>query len=204
MSLSVRFALSLTLLCGARLQAQDTPPAPPAKEGASQEDEAPVRVTSPAGLVLTGQKGWVHEKPTSTMRVAQWKLPHAEGDEKDAEVAVFWFQGGGGGVDANIERWVGQLKQPDGKPSKEVMKRETKEIAGFKVHLVDVTGTYSAADMRPGAGGAKVEIEGARLLGAIVEGPGGPHFVKLLGPKATVDKWEKSFTAFLEGLRQEG
>ena len=192
--------LALTLACTPVL-AQEGPTSRPSDDAEGQAKK-PEKVTTPAGLVLSGQEGWVKEEVKSSMRVAQWKLPRAEGDEKDAELAVFWFQGGGGGVEANMERWLGQIKQPDGKASKEVAKRETKEIAGFKVHLVDVTGTYSATDMRPGGG--KVELSGARLLGAIVEGPGGPHFFKLLGPQKTVERWEKSFQAFLEAMRQEG
>lgn len=165
------------------------------------EKKLPEKVTTPAGLVLTGQEGW-ELRQAKGMRVAQWNLPKAEGS-KDAELAVFHFQGGAGGVEANMERWLGQFTQPDGKTSKEVAKRSQKDVAGLKVHLVDLSGTY-VAESRPGSG-LRVNEPDSRLLGAIVEGPNGQqHFIKLIGPAATVKKWEKSFEAFIDALRQEG
>src|SRR5687768_8540566 len=48
--------------------------------------------------------GWTAEKPTSDMRVAQYKLPKAEGDGEDALLIVYYFgQGQGGSAQANID-----------------------------------------------------------------------------------------------------
>lgn len=175
-----------------------------AQEGGKEEPAARKQgepVTSEGGLVLTGQEGWEKLEP-KPMRAASWKLPRAEKDERDAELVVFWFKGGGGGVEANIERWAGQFQQPDGKSSKEAMKREKKEIAGLTVHLIDLSGTF-VAETSPGSG-KRVDQPDSRMLAAIVEGPNGPYFVKLVGPAATVEKWKESFQKFLEALRQAG
>ena len=72
------------------------------------------------------------------MRVAQYALPHAAGDTQDAELVVYYFGGSGGTVEANIERWVGQMQQPDGRPSSAVAKRQSRTVNGLKVTLVDV------------------------------------------------------------------
>ena len=49
------------------------------------------------------------------MRVAQYKLPKAAGDSEDALLVVYYFgQGQGGSPQANIDRWIEQMKQPDG------------------------------------------------------------------------------------------
>jgi hypothetical protein len=40
-------------------------------------------------LELSVPEGWIREKPVSSMRTAQFRLPRAEGDLEDAEVAVF-------------------------------------------------------------------------------------------------------------------
>ena len=48
----------------------------------------------------------------SPMRVAQFVVPGPGGD---AEMGVFRFAGGAGGVDANIARWKGQFVPPEGK-----------------------------------------------------------------------------------------
>lgn len=42
---------------------------------------------------------------------------------------------------------------------------------------------------------------GSRLLGAVVEGPGGPWFVKAIGPDATVAAARPAFLELLHGLR---
>src|ERR1041384_3439741 len=62
--------------------------------------------------------GWVEEQRTSSMRVAQYKLPKAEGDTEDASLVLYYFgPGQGGSVTANIDRWISQMKQPDGSPA---------------------------------------------------------------------------------------
>jgi hypothetical protein len=59
------------------------------------------------------------------MRVAQYKLPKAEGDTEDGSLVIYYFgQGQGGGTAANIERWINQMKQPDGSDSKAKQKRK--------------------------------------------------------------------------------
>src|SRR5215211_7098572 len=86
--------------------------------------------------------GWVEEERTSSMRVAQYKLPKAPGDTEDASLVLYYFgPGQGGSAAANIERWVGQMKQPDGSAAKGA-KDEHLEANGLKVTTVDVSGTY--------------------------------------------------------------
>src|SRR6266850_3273789 len=89
-------------------------------------------------------EGWTTEKPTSDMRVAQYKLPKAEGDGEDALLVLYYFgQGQGGPAQANIDRWINQIKQPDGRPSKDLAKTGTLTVNGLPVNTVDVTGNYS-------------------------------------------------------------
>src|SRR5215213_10476745 len=88
--------------------------------------------------------GWVEEERTSSMRVAQYKLPKAPGDTEDASLVLYYFgQGQGGSTAANVERWVGQMKQPEGSATSGA-KEEHLEANGLKVTTVDVSGTYVA------------------------------------------------------------
>jgi hypothetical protein len=141
--------------------------------------------------------GWVEQTPTSSMRKAQFSLPRVEGDSEDAELVAFYFgQGQGGSVEANIDRWIGQISQPDGSSSKEKAKTNSREVAGKKVTLVDVSGTYSNTMMsntspRPGY----------RMLAAVIETGEGPWFFKLVGPEKTVTKWSGSFDQFISNLK---
>src|SRR5215213_6030428 len=94
--------------------------------------------------------GWVEEERTSSMRVAQYRLPKAVGDTEDASLVLYYFgQGQGGSTAANVERWVGQLKQADG--SAAGAKQESFDANGLKVTTVDVSGTY-VAETAPGSG----------------------------------------------------
>lgn len=155
---------------------------------------------SPA-LRYDAPTGWVAKPPASRMRLAEFTLPKAEADPEDAELAIFHFAGGGGGAQANLERWINQMSQPDGRPSKDVAKTSQQKAGDLALTIVDVAGTY-VAETRPGSS-ERFNKPGFRLRAAVVEGRGGPYFVKLTGPAKTVAKWDASFAAFLKSLRVE-
>jgi hypothetical protein len=156
-------------------------------------------IASLATLTFAAPAGWKTVATSSSMRVAQFALPRASGDAADAELVVYYFGGSGGTVEANIERWLGQMQQPDGKPSKAVAKRESRTVNGLKVTLVDVGGTY-VAEMTPGAK-ERHNSANFRLRAAVIETPNGPYFIKLTGPATTVAAAEKSFEAFLSSVK---
>src|ERR1041385_2049532 len=94
-----------------------------------------------SSLKFTVPAGWIEEERTSSMRVAQYRLPKAAGDTEDASVVLYYFgQRQGGSAAANIERWIGQVKQAEGSSAKE----EHWDVNGLKVTAVDVAGTYVA------------------------------------------------------------
>ena len=152
-----------------------------------------------AGLTFTAPAGWKTVPTSSSMRVAQYTLPRASGDAQDAELVVYYFGGSGGTVEANIERWVGQMQQPDGRPSSAVAKRQSRTINGLKVTLVDVPGTY-VAEMTPGAA-ARHNSPNFHLRAAVIETTNGPYFIKLTGPSKTVAASEKAFESFLASVK---
>lgn len=157
---------------------------------------------SPATLKFDAPTGWVSKAPSSTMRVAEWSLPKVAGDAEDADVTLYFFGATqGGNVQANLDRWIGQMSQPDGRASTDVAKTSTLISHGLKVTLVDVTGTY-VAEVTPGSAD-HFNKPGFRQCAAVVETPGGPYFVKLTGPEKTVAKWQDSYTALLKSLRYE-
>jgi hypothetical protein len=155
-----------------------------------------------AELTFNIVPGWTAVAPSSSMRVAEYTLPRADGDEEDASVVVYFFPGGAGSVQANLDRWIGQMEQPDGSPSADVAETSTLMSAGgFDMTLVDVSGTY-VAEVTPGAT-ERFNEPGYRLRAAVFETPDGPYYVKMTGPEATVARWESSFTAFLHGIQME-
>ena len=152
-----------------------------------------------AGLTFTAPATWRSVPTSSSMRVAQYALPHAAGDTEDAEFVVYYFGGSGGTVEANIERWVGQMQQPDGRPSSAVAKRQSRTVNGLKVTLVDVPGTY-VAEMTPGSAQRR-NSPNFHLRAAVIETSNGPYFIKLTGPAKTVAASEKQFEAFLGSVK---
>jgi hypothetical protein len=155
-----------------------------------------------AALKFDSPAGWVAKPPASSMRVAEFTLPRAATDKEDAALAVFFFGGQGGSVQANLDRWVGQMTQPDRRASKDVAKTTAfKTASGLNVTLLDLSGTY-VAEVSPGST-ERFNRPGFRLRAAVVETPDGPYFVKLTGPAATVARWDKEFTAFLGSMRAD-
>jgi hypothetical protein len=159
-------------------------------------------LTASAALKFDPPAGWVSKTPSSTMRVAEFALPKTGADTEDADVTVYFFGSGQGGtVQANLDRWMGQMTQPGGRASKDLAKTTAlKTKSGLAVTLLDVAGTY-VAEVRPGST-ERFNKPGFRLRAAVIETPGGPYFVKLTGPSATVAKWDAAFLAFVQSARE--
>jgi hypothetical protein len=164
---------------------------------------SPASASSTAGgLQFKTPDGWVSEPPTSSMRVAQYQVPAAEGDTEAASLVVFYFGAGqGGSVQANLDRWMGQLQQPNGGSSKDSAKTETLTVNGMKVTLLDVRGTYGGGDM---GGGSIQSKPNYRMRAGVIESPKGAYFLKLVGPEKTISKWDDSFIAYVKSAEFRG
>lgn len=151
--------------------------------------------TEAAGLRLSVPKEWTRVPATTDVRAAQFALPPAAGDPEPAELILFYFgKGKGGDAQANLDRWYGQFKQPDGRPSSQAAVLTIRTVKGLKITEVTLAGDYLG--MTPGA----APKPGYRLLGAIVEGADGPWFLKAVGPAATITQATPSFEKLLESL----
>lgn len=149
------------------------------------------------GLSWTAPAGW--KSQPQQMRAANYVIPAAGADSEGGECGVYFFGSGqGGGVEANVQRWIGQFRAPDGGPADGLAKRSNETINGVKVTTVDVTGTYMFKAF-PMAREATPK-PGYRMLAAIAEGPEGPIFFKLTAPKATADAAERDFRRMLGAL----
>ena len=153
---------------------------------------APAAPTSAGGIRWTLPGRWT-AGTGSSMRVATYAVPAVKG-EATGECAVFFFgPGQGGGIDDNVARWARQF---EGAPRAD---RTTAAVAGLRVTRVEVSGTYLAP------GGPAMQSTGRksgyRLLGAIVEAPGGNVFFKLTGPAATIGAARPEFDALVASIR---
>tara|TARA_B100000029_G_C17596408_1_gene964314 strand:- start:3513 stop:4124 length:612 start_codon:yes stop_codon:yes gene_type:complete len=140
---------------------------------------------------------WIREKPSSSMRTAQFRLPAQTKDIEDAELAI--FSGIGGSVDENLNRWFGQFQQPDGSESKSKARVRNFTVGGMTTTIADLTGTFTGGGMPMSD---SVEKKDYRLLAAIVNGDSNIYYFKLLGPRSTVGHWAEAFGQFIGNLRK--
>jgi len=154
---------------------------------------------SVAGLKWAAPTKWKSEAPRP-MRAATYTVPAAAGDTASAECVVYFFgPGQGGTVEANLERWKGQMAGPDGKPPAAKIAKRT--IHQLPTTTIDTSGDYS------GMGGPMAQSKSVqknyRLLGAIIEAPAGNVFVKFTGPSKTVAARQSEFEEFLNSFEKE-
>ncbi|MDX2167827.1 MAG: hypothetical protein SF182_12210 [Deltaproteobacteria bacterium] len=144
------------------------------------------------GLELTLPAGWKSVPPSSPMRAAQVVI---DGPGGPAEMAVFHFgTGQGGDVEANVQRWLGQIvPQPGTEPQ-----RKNLEANGLRITFIDAEGTLQPGQMGVGPQSPQ---PGSRLLGAVLEGDGGPWFLKATGPDLTLAPQRVAFIGMLQTAR---
>ena len=134
------------------------------------------------------------------MRAATYAVAATGGDTADAECAVYFFGAGqGGSVEANLDRWKSQFVAPGGKPATATVAKRSSR--GLTMTTIDTSGDYS------GMGGPMAQatraVPGYRLLGAIVEGPGGNVFVKFTGPSKTIAANQQKFEQLIASFQPE-
>ncbi len=138
-------------------------------------------------IVWNVPDGW-KTMPARMMRKATYEAP---GDAGPAEIGVFYFgPGQGGGVEANIQRWLGQFSNiADG-----AMKRSEEELNGMKRFNIDIErGTFQSGM----PGGPSSPQKDWALAASIVETPVGHYYFKMTGPAQTVAAQKQALSQML-------
>lgn len=176
---------------------------PPAQQPAATPAAPAAGQAVLAGVAFTPPAGWQDIGP-SNMRVAQYRLAPVAGDSAPGEVNVFYFgPASGGGVDANLQRWIGQMVMPDGSDPAAAAQRSSFTADGMPGHVVTLDGTYKSGG-GPMMGGETKLLEGYRLVGVVLEGPEGSLFFKLTGPVATAKAMEAQLMPMMQGAKKAG
>lgn len=148
-------------------------------------------------LTFTIPPGWTRKAPASRIVEAELSVPPAPGDATPGRLTAM---GAGGSVEENIRRWVGQFVGPGG--AEVQPKLDKLRVSGCDVQIVDLSGTYKDAPGGPFAGGQTILRENYRMLGAIIQTPqSGNYFLKLYGPKATIDQQAQAFQELVKSLK---
>ncbi len=158
-------------------------------------------VTEIDGLKSTAPANWKSEKPATPERVYQFTIPKAEGDKDDAMLLVFYFPGGGGGVQANIQRWKTMIHAAEGAKDEDTYKTTEFKVGDVKVTQFEASGTY-VFKRRPFDPNDKGELKpDYKFIGVIFESPKGPYFMRMVGPKKTMEANRKAFDEWLKNFK---
>jgi len=179
----------------------DPLPAPPAAPAPTKPLEKDTKVDA-GPLRLLFAAGWVQQTPASKMRAAQAELPGPSKESGPAELTVYFFgKGQGGDTAANVARWKAQVERPEGLSEADHAKETRREVAGWPVTVIEMRGRYLGSRF-PGQP-EPTPIDDARLLGVIIEHPDGNWFIKVAGPRATMDHHAKSLEAMIAGIEKK-
>jgi hypothetical protein len=155
-----------------------------------------------AGVTVRAPGVWKDFGP-SGMRAASYAYGPVRGDADSATVAVFYFgKQGGGAIEANFDRWLGQMARPDGADPRQAAKRADGTADGMPFHHMEVAGSYNGAAMGGGMGGGGGARTGYFMSAAVLEGPEGSIFFKLTGPEKTAREMNNAFLVMLQAARK--
>src|SRR5262245_53848629 len=148
-------------------------------------------------LSLTAPANWTVKQPATRIVEAEYAIPPAKGDQTPGRMTAM---GAGGSVETNVERWMDQFVGPGSTAPKP--QRDKANVSGCEIEIVDLSGTYKDSPGGPFAGGKTIMRENYRMLGAIIQTKDkGNYFLKLYGPKATIDENEKGFHEMVKSLK---
>ncbi len=195
--------ISLLLITGCRDREiasyrapKEAPPVAPPGPGSLPADHPPIAgggtvpgQTAMAGTTVPTAEGagltWTapaafEAKPLSAMRKGSYRVKAAGGE---ADLSITAFPGATGGLEANLNRWRGQVGLAPLAPAEVAAEARSIEANGL---------TFTVVDYQGSAG---------HLLGAIVPYQGNSWFFKLSGPDATVVAAKPAFLEFLRSVK---
>ncbi len=167
------------ILCSTSLFAQES------GKAAEKKSKPVVVELKGTDFTMVAPEDWESKKPKFPQIINyEFAVPaKAKEGEPTAKITI---SRAGGGVAANIARWESQMEKLD----KEKSKVSELEIAGQKVTMVDLYGSFKDTMGAPPMARVKPKIrENYRMLGAVIETKqGGLHFVKAIGPDEIIEK----------------
>ena len=117
---------------------------------------------------------------------ASFKIPQAGNDVKLTLSSV------GGGVDANIQRWIGQFQLPPG----ENPQQKSIQVDKIDAIWLDLRGTFDSGP----ALNSQAE-SGMRMIGVAIPRSPRDFYLKLTGPREQLVNAEKEFRDFVKSAR---
>lgn len=196
-----RAAFYLPLVCipllalqACKEEATSPQPAPAPSSGQTPSPAPAPQASQPTAITagpisLKIPAGWISSPPSSPMRLAELTVPDPSGDA--ARTCLTTISIAGGDVASNIARWEGQVKDASGQPAK--AQTVVRDIAGMKVHVVEIRGTYQGmSDPAP--------LPEWMMRGAIVESGPQMVFIKSTGPAEGMTRITEGWNALVDSI----
>lgn len=130
---------------------------------------------------------WTKVEPSNSMRIAQYEAENGE--------VVIAISEAGGSVEANIERWKGQVRD-QGMPAEPEISEFN--AGGFPVTIVELTGDYTEGGMM----GTPTTYSDYTMLAAIIDTGATKTFVKMTGPFSLVGDNKALFENTLRAIQR--
>ncbi|TAH34515.1 MAG: hypothetical protein EYC70_16395 [Planctomycetota bacterium] len=174
--MSLRLVVLLAVLSGC-MKAPEPPASAVAADPHAGLDLSPAGQAGPSDEMprfsMPAPEGWTAVTPDQSFYLAKWTLP--EGGQATVSFNV-------GSPAQNLQRWYGQWEVP-GQAAAAAAEVSTLEGTPWKNTTVVLRGTLQ--DTRQLGGGPP--REDWMLVGAILEPPQGPVFVKVIAPRSVLE-----------------
>lgn len=182
--------------------ASATPPDTARQPAAGEATKSASAEKSGTGLALTGitftvPASWkaqeIQAGPMAPKAV--FHIPEQKAGEGEGVVRITHYPEMKGKDDMNIDRWIGQVANAEGKPATRAeAKIEKIELQNIRVTMVDLSGSVKMTMRDSGK-------PDHRMIAAIVDHPKGPHFVVAAGPASAMKTWSTDIVAFLKSAK---
>ena len=176
----------------------DTLPAPAMPGGTPAQSQAKAVRSGPfeksfPGIHFSVPAGWQEvENPTPEFVDARFQIPTPHGDCR------LTFSSNSGGVDLNIQRWIGQFQRPVGKRPATA---EELSVDGKACKWIELSGDFVGGAMTGGSGGPAAGGPIERMLGVAIPLGSRDFYLKLTGSQAAVSDVRDAFRQFVRSAR---
>ena len=154
----------------------------------SPAEKSALRDTTVGGFEFKVPGDWEEKPPKSEFLLGEFTVPGEAGP------ARLTLSSARGGIEANLDRWRGQIQTG---PKDPPASQSDVEFDGRTATLIELTGTYS--DMFGGGAPNK----NSKLLGVAAALGEADFFVKMTGPAETVTARRDEFLKFVASARRE-
>ena len=148
-----------------------------------------------AGVSFKVPTLWKRQSPLTSTKRIQYEITPPEGEKIPGIFSVLYYGWGEAETSpATVAKWRSEFSEPPLGFEPEIYGGSVDDL---KISTLWFEGTYRDPDEKEGK-----PQKGFAMLGAIIEGPEGPVFFKLVGPRATVLSAHPAFDTLIRSIHK--